>query len=51
LSGDLGAVLCVIASVCWIAVGFFQIATSDNAEPHPAGRIARRFFRIVTDWI
>ena len=51
LSGDLGAVICTVVSVCWIAVGFYQIATSDNTEPRPAGRIARRFFRIVTDWI
>lgn len=51
LSGGLGAVICTIVSVCWVAVGFFQIATSDDTAPRPASRIARRFFRIVTDWI
>jgi hypothetical protein len=51
LSGDLGAVICTVVSFCWIAVGFYQIATADDTEPRPAGRIARRFFRIVTDWI
>ena len=51
LSGDVGAVICFGASICWIAVGFIQIATSDDTEARPVTRIALRFFRIVTDWI
>lgn len=51
LSGDLEALICAIASVCWMAVGFYQIATSDDTAARPFGRIARRFVRIVGDWI
>jgi hypothetical protein len=38
-------------SVGWIAVGVFQIAASDDAEPQPLRRIARRFFHMIIDWI
>jgi hypothetical protein len=45
------AVIWMGVSVCWMIVGLFQIATSDDTEPHPLRRIARRFFRTIVDWI
>jgi hypothetical protein len=51
LTGHAGAALWFVASLAWIAGGFYQIATSDEAETRPVSRIARRFLRIVGDWI